>query len=44
VCGRFSMRTLISVLIALSVLAGVTAPASALDGKTFFEEKARQSY
>jgi hypothetical protein len=38
------MKSLISVLIALSVLAGIAAPASALDGKTFWEESARQTH
>lgn len=44
VCGRTAMKSLISVLIALSVLAGIAAPASALDGKTFWEESARQTH
>jgi hypothetical protein len=35
------MKTIISALIALSVLAGVAAPASALDAKTFFDQQAR---
>jgi hypothetical protein len=38
------MKTIISALVALSVLAGIAAPASALDGKTFWEQNARQSY
>ena len=43
------MKTIISVLIALSVLAGVAAPASALDtnaagGKTSLEQQDRLSY
>ena len=40
------MRTLVSALLALSVLAGVAgmaAPASALDAKSFFEQQDRQS-
>jgi hypothetical protein len=35
------MRTLASALIALAVLAGVVAPASAFDGKSFFERLER---
>lgn len=38
------MKTIISALIALSVLAGIAAPASALDSKTFYEQQDRQSY
>jgi hypothetical protein len=35
------MRTLASALIALAVLAGLVAPASAFDGKSFFERLER---
>ena len=35
------MRTLASALIALAVLAGVAAPASAFDGRSYFEELQR---
>ena len=35
------MKTILSALIALSVIAGVAAPASAFDAKTFFEQQAR---
>jgi hypothetical protein len=35
------MRTVASALIALAVLAGVVAPASAFDGKSFFERLER---
>jgi hypothetical protein len=35
------MRTLASALIALAVLAGVVAPATAFDGKSFFERLER---
>jgi hypothetical protein len=35
------MRTLASALIALSVLAGVVAPASAFDAKAYFEQLER---
>ncbi len=32
------MKTLVSALVALSVLAGIAAPASALDAKKFWEQ------
>ena len=38
------MKVLVSALIALSVLASVAAPASALDPKTFYEQQDRTSY
>jgi hypothetical protein len=38
------MKTIISTLIALSVLAGVAAPASALDAKQFYEQQERNSH
>jgi hypothetical protein len=39
------MKTIVSALLALSVLAGIAAaPASADDAKSFFENQARQSY
>ena len=38
------MKITISALIALSVLAGIAAPASALDPKTFYEQQDRQSH
>jgi hypothetical protein len=37
------MRTITSALLALAVLAGVAAPASAFDAKSFFEQQERQS-
>jgi hypothetical protein len=37
------MKTIISVLISLSILAGIAAPASAFDAKTFFEQQERSS-
>jgi hypothetical protein len=37
------MKTLMCALISLSVLAGVAAPASAFDAKTFFEQLERSS-
>jgi hypothetical protein len=33
------MKTIVSALIALSVIAGVAAPASALDAKTFWQQQ-----
>jgi hypothetical protein len=38
------MKTIVSALVALSVLAGAVAPASALDGKGFFEQQERTRY
>jgi hypothetical protein len=38
------MRILVSVLLALSVLAGMTAPASAFDATTFFDQQGRESH
>jgi hypothetical protein len=39
------MKTIVSALIALSVLAGIAAPASAaLDAKTYFEQMDRGRY
>lgn len=35
------MRTLASVVIGVAVLAGVVVPASALDGKSYFEQLQR---
>jgi hypothetical protein len=37
------MKTIASALIALSVLAAVAAPASALDAKSFYQQLDRQS-
>jgi hypothetical protein len=39
-----AMKTIVSALIALSVLAGIAAPASAMDAKTFYEKQDRVSY
>jgi hypothetical protein len=36
-----TMKMIASGLLALAVLAGVAAPASALDAKTFFEQQER---
>ena len=38
------MKTIVSTLIALSVLAGIAAPASALDARTFYEQQDRASH
>ena len=39
------MKTIVSTLLALSVLAGIAAPASAAtDAKTFYEDQARQGF
>lgn len=37
------MKTIISTFVALSVLAGLAASASALDAKSFYEQQERQS-
>jgi hypothetical protein len=37
------MKTIVSALIAISVLAGIAAPASAFDAKTFYEDLDRQA-
>jgi hypothetical protein len=37
------MKTIVSALIALSVIAGIAAPASAFDAKGFYEQQERQS-
>jgi hypothetical protein len=38
------MKTLISALIALSVLVALVAPASALDARKFYDQLDRESY
>ena len=42
--GVPAMKTIVSALIALSVLAGIAAPASALDAKQFYEQQDRASH
>jgi hypothetical protein len=43
--GGIVMKTIVSVLIALSVLAGIAGPvAAADDAKTFFEQQDRTRY
>jgi hypothetical protein len=39
--GRVAMKTIASVLIALSVIAGIAAPASAFDAKSFYDQQER---
>jgi len=36
------MKTIVSALLALSVIAGIGAPASAFDAKSFYEQLDRQ--
>ena len=36
------MKVIASVLVALAMLAGIAAPASAFDAKSFFEQLTRQ--
>jgi len=38
------MKTIVSALIALSILGLVTAPASAFDSKTFWDQQDRSRY
>jgi hypothetical protein len=38
------MKRIVLVLVALSALAGVAAPAAAVDAKTFYEEQDRARY
>jgi hypothetical protein len=42
--GDIAMKTITAALIALSVLAGIAAPASALDVRTFWDQQDRQSH
>jgi hypothetical protein len=37
------MKTIVSVLIALSVLAGIAAPAGAFDAKSLYDQQDRQA-
>ena len=41
--GETIMKTIVFALIALSVLAGIAAPASALDAKQFYEQQDREA-
>lgn len=38
------MKTILSTLIALSVLAGITGPAAAVDAKTLYEQLDRDRF
>lgn len=38
------MKTIVSALLALSVLAGIAAPVSALDVKSFYDQQDRTHY
>ena len=38
------MKTIVSALIALSVIAGVATSASAFDAKSFYEQQERSGY
>ena len=38
------MKTIVSALVALSVLAGIAAPASALDANSFYAQQDRAHY
>ena len=42
--GVRAMKTIVSALVALSVLAGIVGSTNALDTKTFWEQQERQSY
>jgi len=42
--GRTVMKTVVSALIALSVLAGIAGSAAALDAKTFYEQQDRAQH
>ena len=38
------MKTIISVVVVLSALAGVAAPAGAFDAMTFYDQQTRQTH
>jgi hypothetical protein len=38
------MKIIVSVVLALSVLAGIVAPASAMDAKSFYAQQDRESH
>jgi len=42
--GEKTMKTILSALVALSVIAGVAGSASALDAKTFYQQVDRDHY
>jgi hypothetical protein len=41
--GDTAMKTILSALIALSVLAGITVQASAFDARSFYDQQDRQA-
>jgi hypothetical protein len=41
---EIAMRTILSTLVALSVIAGIAGPANALDAKSFYEQFDRGHY
>jgi hypothetical protein len=42
--GEIAMKTILSALVLLSVLAGIAAPASAMDTKGFYDQQERAKY
>jgi hypothetical protein len=42
--GENTMKIIVSVVLALSVLAGIVAPASAMDAKSFYAQQDRESH
>jgi hypothetical protein len=42
--GEAAMKTIVSALVALSVLAGIAGPAVAVDAKTFYEHQDRARF
>jgi hypothetical protein len=42
--GELTMKTILSALVALSVLATLAAPAAALDAKTFYDQQDRAHF
>ena len=41
---EFAMKTILPALLVLSVLAGIAAPASSMDAKSFYEQQNRMMY
>jgi len=42
--GGSAVKTIVSLLMTLSVLAGISAPAGAFDAKRFFEQQERAAH
>ena len=42
--GENTMKIIVSIMLALSVLAGIAAPASAMDAKSFYARQDRESH